>query len=448
VQLEGAIQVLLATLVFALAAASSNVYLLNIPVGRTARWVLLGILCALALVYAATSTRGRPRLGLPAVLSGAFVLLAFVSVLWSPDPRLTLGRSVTVALLLVTALALVHGTEGRPEAVGHILVAILVGALAVAVGGLVDLAVRPSLAYIPATTQSPLRYSGLGANPNTMAMLLALAVPIAVWTFAEAGARWMKAAAVAALLLFDASIVAAASRGALLAALLGVAALIPALARTRRARVILAVAALAVFAVDVAVMEVPQPSRTEPVLNKRFGSYVPLGPMDAQARRPIESDIGFPEPGDKPFRRSLLVSSGRMDAWIGAARQAGQRPVLGYGFGTEQNVFVDRFYLFYSSLVENSFIGTTLQLGVVGLALLLALLAAIARLAVRAVRRADEEGRRVAGACAGVAVCGVVVAATQSYLTSVGSPTAVPFWLCAALLAGLAPTAARRRTSP
>ncbi|MDQ5821471.1 MAG: O-antigen ligase family protein [Actinomycetota bacterium] len=438
----------MAALVFALAAASSNVYLLNIPVGRIARWVLLGILCALALLYAATSTRRRPRLVVPAVLAGALVLLAFASAFWSPDPRLTLGRAVTLALLVLTALALVYGTQGRPEAVGQILLAILVGALAVAVGGLIDLAVRPSLAYIPATTQSPLRYSGLGANPNTMAMLLALAVPIAVWTVAEAGTRWMKAAALGTLVLFDASIVAAASRGALLAAFLGVAMLIPALARTRRARMILAVAAVSVFALDVAVMAVPSPARTDPVLNKRFGSYVPLGPKDAQGVRPIESDIGFPESGDKPFRRSLYVSSGRLDAWVGASRQVAQRPLLGYGFGTEQRVFVDRFYLFYSSLVENSFLGTVLQLGVVGLGLLIALLVAIGRAGIRALGRTDEDGRRVAGACAGVVVCGLVVAATQSYLTSVGSPTAVPFWLCAALLVGLAPAAARRRTSP
>lgn len=439
---------LVATLVFALAAASSNVYLLNIPVGRIARWVLLGILCALALLYAATSTRWRPRLGLPAALGGAIAVLAFASILWSPDPRLTLGRTVTLLALLVTAVALAYGTEGRPEAVGQILLAILVAVLAVAVGGLVDLAVRPNLAYIPATTQSPLRYSGLGANPNTMAMILALGIPIAVWAAAEAGARWTKAVALGALLLFDGSIVAAASRGALLAALLGVAVLIPALVRTRRARVVLAAIAISVFALDVAVMELPQPARTNPVLNKRFGGYVPLGPKDAQAVRPLESEIGFPNPGARPFRRSLFVTSGRLPAWIGASRQIAQRPLLGYGFGTEQRVFVDRFYLFYSSLVENSYLGTALQLGLVGLGLLVALLAAIARLGVQALRRADEAGRRVAGACAGVATCGVVVAATQSYLTSVGSPTAAPFWVCAFLLAGLAPAAARRRASP
>ena len=43
----------------------------------------------------------------------------------------------------------------------------------------------------------------------------------------------------------------------------------------------------------------------------------------------------------------------------------------------------------------------------------------------------------VAAACAGAGVAAVVLAAGQSYLTSVGSPPAAPAWICALLLAGL-----------
>jgi hypothetical protein len=40
----------------------------------------------------------------------------------------------------------------------------------------------------------------------------------------------------------------------------------------------------------------------------------------------------------------------------------------------------------------------------------------------------------VAAACAGVVLCGLVIAVTQSYLTTAGSVIAAPFWLCAFLL--------------
>ena len=43
----------------------------------------------------------------------------------------------------------------------------------------------------------------------------------------------------------------------------------------------------------------------------------------------------------------------------------------------------------------------------------------------------------MAAACAGVFAGGVVLAVTQSFLTSVGSPATAPFWLCAFLLAAL-----------
>ena len=92
-------------------------------------------------------------------------------------------------------------------------------------------------------------------------------------------------------------------------------------------------------------------------------------------------------------------------------------------------MFVDRYYLHYSQRPENAYIGTLLQLGLIGLALLLAALVALV-LRIRLVRDA------AAAACAGAVVCGLVLAVSQSYLTSVGSPAMVPFWFAALLLVG------------
>ena len=58
----------------------------------------------------------------------------------------------------------------------------------------------------------------------------------------------------------------------------------------------------------------------------------------------------------------MLSSSGRFEAWRGAIRQGNERPIAGYGFGTEGDVFVDRYYGLDSNLTENSYVGLYLQL--------------------------------------------------------------------------------------
>jgi O-Antigen ligase len=227
------------------------------------------------------------------------------------------------------------------------------------------------------------------------------------------------------------SLVASGSRGALVGAVAGTltfAGVAPLAGRTR-ARVAGAATTLAL--VGVVAMAVPQPAKTNPVISTDIvpPATPPLSPSDVQPRLPLESEVGLPKPGEQPFRRTLFTSSGRVAAWRGAIGQALDRPVLGYGFGTEERVFVDRYYLHYSQTPENTYVGTLLQLGVIGLGLLLAVLAAV----VLRIRRVRDSA---AAACGGAVVCGLVLAFSQSYLTSAGSVAMVPFWLCALLLVG------------
>lgn len=409
------------------------------------RWAVLAELAACALLYALTR-RSRPAApNARTLLAVSFLALALVSALWSATPGLTAARALSLAALFATAGAIAYGARGRPEVVAYVLLGVLAGAAVVAVGGLVHLAWSPDNALVPATRQSPSRFNGLGANPNTMALLLAIALPLALWALLEARSRLGKALAAGTLLLFAASLAASGSRGALLGALAGVLALVLALEPRGRLRPALALAAVAVFALGVGAMQLPQPAERDPVLNPEFGRPFPLGPRDAQFTLPLENEIGFPSPHATPFQRTLLTTSGRTVAWSGAVDQIRERPLLGYGFGTEERVFVDRFYLFYSSLVESSYLGTMLQLGLAGLVLLSALLLAVLAGGWRSLRRRDGPARTVAAACLGVLACGLVLALTQSFLTSVGSPAAAPFWLCAFLLGTAAAGEVRER---
>jgi O-Antigen ligase len=436
-QLAGAVQAVLALFVVSLGVAAGNgPWPWNVPIGRDVRWAALAELAVLALVFAAVSPRGRLGRRFE-VLFAAFLGLAVLSTLWSADASLTLGRVATLAAVLLTTAALASVVAVRREHVEFILLGLVAGVVVLAVLGLLVLWDDPDRAIVPATTQSPARYNGIGGNPNTIAMLIALVLPAAVWCVVEVRGRVRRLVAGGALALLYGSLVASGSRGALLGALLGTVVFALVARYPRRTTTVVAAAAIALFAGGVALLGLQEPAKRNPVI--RYDIVPPptptLSPDDVQSKLPLESEVGLPGRGDRPFERTLFTSSGRLDAWRGALDQALERPVLGYGFGTEERVFTDRYYLHYSDRPENAYLGALLQLGVVGLALLLALLAAVV---VRLPRVRDG----AAAACAGAVGCGLVLAVGQSYLMSAGSPAMAPFWLCALLLVGVTSGAA------
>jgi hypothetical protein len=436
-QVEGALQAAIAAAVVWIGFGAGNVNPLNIPIARAVRWAALAELVVVAVAYALLARRGRfPQL---AVALAAFVGVAVMSAAWSVDPRLTAARAVSVAAVLVAGLAIAVVAARRPGTVEVALLGLVAGVVVLALAGLWNVWVDSERAIVPATIQSPPRYNGIGGNPNTMAMLIALVIPAVAWMVLAAPTTKRRIAAVGVLALLYGSLVASGSRGALLGALLGTAAFAFAARLGRRAWPVVA-CALALFALGVLALEVPQPADKNPVQRPQIVPPQPpvLAPGDVQAKLPLESEVGFPRPGEDLFRRTLLTSSGRLDAWRGALEQALDRPLLGYGFGTEERVFADHYYLHYSERPENAYLGTVLQVGFFGFALLVVALAIIGR-------RAWLVEEPTSAACAGAVVCGLVLAVSQSYLTSVGSPAMLPFWLSALLLVGATQRAAARR---
>lgn len=435
-----------ALLVLWTAIAVGSIRPWNIPIGRTLRWAVLAELAAVALVYLWLKRGRGVRVDAWTALAAAIPALALLSALWSPVPGLTSARALTVLALFVTAGAIAYGIGDRAEAVGRVLVAVLAAAIVVALLGLLHFWVDPDSATVPATIGTPVRYNGLGGNPNTMSMLLALAVPLAVWSFLESGTRG-KVAAGLAFILLDGSIVASGSRGAILGAFAGTLAFGLALSARRQVAAVVGFAVL-VLAANAALTQVPQPAERDPILNPEFGAPEPIGPADAQFLLPLESEIDFPGLDVKAKPRRLFETSGRLTAWSGALEQAAERPVVGYGFGTEERAFVDRYYNFTAERVENAYVAMVLQLGVVGAALLLGFLGLTAYRGVQLVRDLGGHARRVAAAAFGVFAGGLVLGGTQSFMTSVGSPATAPFWLATFLLGGATLATARAARSP
>lgn len=400
------------------------------------RWWILAELCAVGLLYAVVAYRRSRGLRAPLCLGAMLAALAVVSVAWSAAPRVSLERAVGFTVLLVTAAALGVGAAGRERRVGHLLLALAVGAVGVAVAGLVHYAFSPEQAVIAATTAQGPRYNGLGANPNSMSMLLAISLPIGAWALWEAGSRLAKTVGVAALLLVVGSISTSGSRGAIAGAVLGMLVFAAAAGGERRARLALAAVVGLVTVAGLAALELQRPAeRNTRVQLEEQTITVPEG---AELFRPLDSDIGWPGGGRAHPQRTLIgASTGRVRALEGGLGLAADRPVLGHGFGTEDHVFVDRYYLFFSSRVENSYIAIALEIGVVGLALLLGLVGLVLVRAARSLGRLEPRRRRAAAACMGAVTAGLVLGATQSYWTAPGSVAAPTFWLALSLLAAV-----------
>ena len=454
--LDDAVVVVVALLVVLVAFGSSSLATAS-RIGGPGRWVAL---FALLAVSAALVVRDRPSVVRPSwfvVAAGLFAGLAFVSTSWSVAPRLTLERAGSFAVLLLAAALLGLATARNATLSRRLVVALVAAATTLALAGIVVYIGWPHLAVQGSTLTSGARFRGFGQNPNTLSMLYAVAIPAAVWLAVTARARSRQAVLAAAALLLLGSISASGSRGALVGVIPAVVLVVAATLRGRALLLGLAVTAVAV-AVAVVGTTAAKPDRSPAPTPAEPASAVtaPAPTTDAATvlRRlstpaPVLSsdpnELGRPRPGltGGSYRRTLFGSSGRAQAWDGALRQSLQRPLLGYGFGTEERVFIDRFYVFEGTRIENSYIGLWLQVGLAGL---LAFLVAVAFLLVRFVSalRSMAGERGVFIACGGIVVSGFLMAVAQSYIYSVGNVATATVWIAAFMLGTTASEAGRR----
>jgi O-antigen ligase len=393
------------------------------------RWAVLLALCFACLWVVRGHARRLVQVVLPLL---PLLALMVLSATWSADERLTLGRAFTMAIVFGTASALAVALETgliEPEWIaGALVIAMVVGALA----GLVLLGISQTEAVRPGTG----RLNGIGGDPNTMSSLFALGLPFAVVMAlgGPARARWFARGAV---LLLVGSIVASGSRGSLLAAAFGCAAAVALVSRSRRSRLRgLGIVALATVAAGAAMIHpIGSTVSYAPAPTGEIGQ-AHTGPggryTNAELVWRLQDDIGSALPGKTAAdsKRTFLGTSGRAEAWVGALEDAAERPLVGYGFGTEPIVFVDRYIAFQGSYVENSYIGLVLQLGAAGLLLFVLFVVLAGRRLVRGLRgAASAEQRRLPAGFAGAAAAGLVLAITQSFAYSAGNVATLTFWI-------------------
>jgi O-antigen ligase len=132
--------------------------------------------------------------------------------------------------------------------------------------------------------------------------------------------------------------------------------------------------------------------------------------------------------------KGSTLASGRVAEWKGTLKQIESRPLLGYGFGTETLVFVDRYYYFQGGTAENSFLGLMLELGGVGLLVLLSTFARLAWHGIRACRAVGGGERALLIGSLGVLASALALMFVQSYIYSVGNVGSLTVWFALFLL--------------
>ena len=442
--LEVAVSLTIAATVVLFVLGSGSVVELVAPAHRL-RWIALFVLAALALFAARDSWRDMPLQPLH-VLLAAFVALSVVSVLWTVDRTVTIERAATLAAALVAAVALGVWASAESDRAWSVVAGIAAGALVICIWGFLLVAVNHGTAVQPADPGTPWRFRGIGGNPNTIPLLGGVVAPACLGLFLARN-RLLRTLGAATLVGLLVTIAFSGSRGGWAAATGGsiVTALVAPMARRRRVRVVAGV--VATFGATLALGAIPS---TAPLPVSTTPPQATPGAGTASAPYPLllsssfgachqEDQIGRPAYGQTlpPLTRSIFGASGRGQAWEEALRQARDRPVLGYGFGTEDRVFFDCFYTFYGARPENSYLGILLQLGGVGLILLVAVGLAAGLAAFRGVRSDDRNEGLIAAAGLGAFVAGAIAAAVQSYVYSVGNVSTLSFWTLVLLAASL-----------
>lgn len=450
VSLGATIEAALAVTVVLFACGSSS--LLDADrIGHSTRWAALFLVFGLSSVAARRAVQGDALPWSPfrfALLPLAFVVVAFLSASWSARPRLTLERTTSFAVLLAAAVALAIASYGDLDLRRRILAGLAAGAAFVGFAGVVMAIAGLSQAVQPAGAGNPGRFEGFGQNPNTVAVLAAVTVPIITWlALTSVSVRTRVGWQLSFLILFGTT-VASESRGGLVATFLGTAVVLGLLVGSTRSK-IAAIALLAVVVVvgvgvrewttqaPAAFVSSVQPGITGTASGSAAGGASSgagstSSPKSVAGPLPARSDeIG--NPGLSTHAVSTL-GSGRIAAWLGALNLVRDRPLLGYGFGTEEVVFVDRWYFFQGARPENSLLGILLQVGLIGLLPLLAFLGILVRNGVRGIRsRVDVVRTSVAGPL-GVLAAAIVLVFFQSYVYSVGNVATVTVWIVLCLL--------------
>lgn len=308
---------------------------ITIPgLGSTSR--IVGLV-TLPLALVALVDRGRVRFRSPSlflIAAAAFALWNVVSVYWSRAPSATLSIAITLAQLLVFVWLVSEFCRG-PAALARLMQAFVLGNY-LALGIAMLLLFQD--AYVARAT---------GRDPNEFATVLAWGIPMAAWLVARGGKGVLHYLNIAYPALAVFGLVLSASRGGLLVALVGLAAIpfmVAGLGVAKR------IALMAILSVGV----------------------VATFSLAPQAFPQLQANLDRLGETSEELTEGTLT--GRTLIWAETIRIIRSSPVVGVGAGGARQLYAET-SLGRQRVAHNVFLQVASETGLVGLLLYLAMIA-------------------------------------------------------------------------
>jgi len=352
------------------------------------RWVLFGIFCLYAFgdIFLGRTVR---RIKLFDALALVFIAYAFMSMSYSPYPRLTLERSTTILLSYIVVFWVIwkYAHEQGPEKVIRI---ILNAMWVIFLIGLSLIFLSPIKPFMGG------RFFGLMGNPNGLGVLSALVLPISLWQFLETKKN-------SALFLFFAiliSLLLSGARGPINATIFGLGYFIYIRSKKHTPAVFFSWATFILVFIWL----------IETSAKQFFKAYIRVG--------------------------SLSILGGRIEAWMAAVNLFLEKPIFGYGFGVEDKIFALKkvvFHVHSGEYVHNSFLGILVQLGLLGFVIFFVPLFLLLFKELF-YRQEDRVVPLLRYALRASLIVGLFCCMSESWIYSVGSGVMLPFWIMAMLL--------------
>jgi len=395
---------------------AASVYLEILSVGGVSISRLLAPVALLFITFEWLRARAALRPAMPLAFVAAYSTWALASLLWtvSPSDTVTLLASLCIALIYMASFAMLTNSAATLRRVLYVL------AGASLIVGAISLASVAGITSFSQDLQAGRAQGGVG-DPNFFANVQLVAFPLVLALAAETKREWVRLGLYGVALIAVASILSTLSRGGLIA-LVVVLAIVPFL----RSRSLLGTprhkAVVLIFLAAGLVALFSRPTFRAEVTARATSIFVSSS-------------------GDS----SSNSGSGRTEIWKAARHAIDDHPLLGVGYGAFPTVSTE--YLLNTPGIDpvaftarpieahSTAIGTTAEIGVIGLALFVAMVLATGVFLRRTARRAFSAGADFAGRVANALILSLVGWALSSLF--IETETSRPLWIIIGLALAL-----------
>ncbi len=322
------------------------------------------------------------------------IIAMFLSSFYSIDPALTINRSATFLLLYLSVFWVIYPTVDSEEKAEEIINVILYAT---------SIPFFFSLIILLSSFSSFLligRFRGYFDNPNTIGSISAMLCPLLIWKAIDKKSTFGKIF----LAVMLPTLFLSGSRSGLLGALLGSLFYFFNTKKEYRIPVTLIGAIIIVLILTLGGIG-------ERVIDST-SSYLRLGTEETKSEEALKD-----------------LSSGRTENWDKMILLLREKPLLGYGYGTE-DMLLNYYNISVASTgktAHNAFLGIAVQMGIPGFLLFFSPLIYILLMPIKTKEKTTY-------CITGMVIGGLVSGLFESWMYSVGSAFAFSFWIGIAIL--------------